>query len=601
MMSGKSVLRCVLIGFVFVALTISAARAANFTVNNNADTSDVAAGNGICADTNGNCTLRAAVEEANALAGGDAIDFAASLTNETITLTSEIVIANNGTLTINGLGANVLTINGGAGTNRIFSTNAATVVTIKNVTLTGGNGTGATANGSGGAIYANGGTLVLDGVFVAANTITPQFTDGGGVYFNGGSSHQIVNSTFSGNVSGLSGNCGGFFNSGTLTVTNSTISGNSALPTGNGGGFGGGFCSRNNTTLRNVTVSGNFGGNTFGGGIYHSGGTLNLANSIVAGNTEGQGIRPDIYFDGNGAVTTSGYNLIGDNSSVAATFPAGNPNANNDIVGTNAAPINPRLAPLGNYGGATFTHALLQNSPALDAGNNCVLTANGCGNGNAALSFDQRGTGAPRKIGAAVDIGAYERNITFDQSTLPNGNTGVPYNQTLTAARQTSFAEFGGYEQTPDSPAAPFTFSIIPIAGQQLPPGLSLASNGTISGTPTQTGTFTFTVKAADADTMAGAQQYTIQITAPTAASVSVSGRVLTPTGRGLSNAFVVLTDMNGDARTTRTSSFGYYRFDDVAAGETYIMSVRSKRFSFVPRVVTVTEELNDLNFTAEP
>ncbi|MDQ3490846.1 MAG: hypothetical protein M3449_07260 [Acidobacteriota bacterium] len=58
---------------------------------------------------------------------------------------------------------------------------------------------------------------------------------------------------------------------------------------------------------------------------------------------------------------------------------------------------------------------------------------------------------------------------------------------------------------------------------------------------------------------------------------------------------------MDGSTRTARSSSFGYYRFEDVAAGETYILSVSSKRYSFAPRVVSALDELSDLDFTAEP
>ena len=86
---------------------------------------------------------------------------------------------------------------------------------------------------------------------------------------------------------------------------------------------------------------------------------------------------------------------------------------------------------------------------------------------------------------------------------------------------------------------------------------------------------------------------------APTAASVSVAGKVITDDGRGLRNARVVLTDAIGNSRTALTTSFGYYRFDDVAAGQTYIISVASKRFQFAPQVITVSEEINALDFTA--
>jgi hypothetical protein len=87
---------------------------------------------------------------------------------------------------------------------------------------------------------------------------------------------------------------------------------------------------------------------------------------------------------------------------------------------------------------------------------------------------------------------------------------------------------------------------------------------------------------------------------APSAASVSVSGRVLRAAkGGGISGARVSLTDMHGNVRTVLTSPFGYYRFDDVIAGETYMISVSAKRYSFIPRLITVTAELTDMNLTA--
>ncbi len=86
---------------------------------------------------------------------------------------------------------------------------------------------------------------------------------------------------------------------------------------------------------------------------------------------------------------------------------------------------------------------------------------------------------------------------------------------------------------------------------------------------------------------------------APTAAGVSVSGQV-TVGKTGLARARVTLTDMNGATRTVQTSLFGYFRFDDVAAGATYIVSVNHKRYLFTPQVISVVEDLTELNFTAE-
>lgn len=90
---------------------------------------------------------------------------------------------------------------------------------------------------------------------------------------------------------------------------------------------------------------------------------------------------------------------------------------------------------------------------------------------------------------------------------------------------------------------------------------------------------------------------------APTAANVSVSGRVLTANGHGIRNAGVTLTDSNGTTRTAITSSFGYYRFDEVEVGQTYVVTVRSRRFRFgnPTQVITLMDDLTDLTFTALP
>src|SRR5260370_11420910 len=70
---------------------------------------------------------------------------------------------------------------------------------------------------------------------------------------------------------------------------------------------------------------------------------------------------------------------------------------NGNLVGSAAAPIDPRLGPLQDNGGPTLTHALLAGSPAVDAGNNALATP-----------FDQRGPGFPRVLYGAIDIGALE-------------------------------------------------------------------------------------------------------------------------------------------------------------------------------------------------
>jgi hypothetical protein len=82
-----------------------------------------------------------------------------------------------------------------------------------------------------------------------------------------------------------------------------------------------------------------------------------------------------------------------------------------------------------------------------------------------------------------------------------------------------------------------------------------------------------------------------------TAASVSVSGRLTTPNGRAVSNARVTMTGADGAPRSAVTSPFGYYRFEGVTVGETYIFTVESKQFSFAPQAVYIGEERSDLDF----
>jgi spore coat protein CotF len=214
-----------------------------------------------------------------------------------------------------------------------------------------------------------------------------------GVFNNGSATVNITNCTITGNVNSgadFGGKGGAIENHGTMNIVNSTISGNSSTGTANGGA---GIFNDTTLNLTNCTISGNS-TNTRGGGIYNNGaGTVNIQNTIVAGNTADQS-GPDIFQ----AFNSLGNNLIGKIDG-GSGFTNG---MNNDKVGTVAMPLDPKLGPLQDNGGPTFTMALLAGSPALDAGSDSVLGT------PLFLMTDQRGTGFPRKSGAHVDIGAFE-------------------------------------------------------------------------------------------------------------------------------------------------------------------------------------------------
>ena len=190
--------------------------------------------------------------------------------------------------------------------------------------------------GGGGGVF-NSGTLALSGCTVSGNSAL----NGGGVYNRG-------TLTLSGcTVTGDSAfNGGGVENGGTLTLSGCTVTGDSA------GFFGGGVENFGTLTMSGCTVTGDSAGG--GGGLYNTAtGTVALNSTIVA-NSLGGG---DIV---NNGVLTGSHDLIGDGS--GGIVGTGN------LLGTVANPINPLLAPLGNYGGPTQTTALLPGSPAIDQG-----------------------------------------------------------------------------------------------------------------------------------------------------------------------------------------------------------------------------------------
>jgi hypothetical protein len=101
--------------------------------------------------------------------------------------------------------------------------------------------------------------------------------------------------------------------------------------------------------------------------------------------------------------------------------------------------------------------------------------------------------------------------ITVNPATLPNGSVGTPYNQTVSAS--------GG--------TGPYTFS---VSSGALPAGLLLnTATGTLSGTPTTAGTFTFSITATDANGCTGTRAYTITIASAGCPAIILSPTTLPP------------------------------------------------------------------------
>ncbi|MFL6374830.1 MAG: LamG-like jellyroll fold domain-containing protein [Pyrinomonadaceae bacterium] len=92
---------------------------------------------------------------------------------------------------------------------------------------------------------------------------------------------------------------------------------------------------------------------------------------------------------------------------------------------------------------------------------------------------------------------------------------------------------------------------------------------------------------------------FAIVTNVPTAAKVSVGGRVLTNSGAGLRGATVMMTGPDGKTRTAVSNAFGYYTFSNVQSGEVYTLVVGARRFTFGPKILNLTDAVSDLNFTA--
>lgn len=385
-----------------------------FAVNSTADAVDATPGDGVCASASNECTLRAAIMEANAVAGHNSITLPAGTYTLTIAPTGtdtpdsgDLDIA--GDTDISGHAASDTIIDGN-GLDRVLHINAA--ATVRNVTVRNGLAPSGAYN-IGGGIWVATGSLLLDHALVSGNT-----ADNGGGIFNSATltvrdtavrgNHA---NTFSGGVGNsgtatldrleVSGNSavlaaagvgnGSVDRPATLTVINSTISGNTSA--GGAGGLGnsrvpdnGPFA--NDVHLRNVTITNNSAGANGAGGLGTLYGTVTIGNSIIAGNTVSGSIAPDC----GGVLTSEGYNVI--QNTLHCTL-SGNTTGN--LTG-----VSPNLGSLADNGGPTRTHQLLVGSPALEAGSPATPGSGG----GACEAVDQRGIARPQ--GTRCDIGALE-------------------------------------------------------------------------------------------------------------------------------------------------------------------------------------------------
>ena len=527
------------------------------------------------------CSLREAVLAANGTADNDTIIFTGFFNvPRTITLGgTDIIITNNGTLLINGPGADKLTVSGN-NASRIFTNNTGSITTVSNLRATDGNGISTVATGRAGAIYNNAGTLTLNNLIINANTTT----NGGGLNNAGTASVMNLNNCYVfGNTATASGGGIQNFSTSTLNINNSSISGNvSGSNTVGGGGIQG----NGTVNIVNSTIANNTANTGSGGGIIFNGTVLNITNSTFAGNTatlNGGGIHKSTANPGNIRNTI----ISGNNGAAASPDATGafNSLGNNVIgnIGTSTGWImsdlqntNPLLSPIGFYGGIGLSYALLSTSPALNAGQNCVTDLSCATNNPAtAVTTDQRGASRSN-----VDIGAFEVSAAY-RALLPTATLNQAYSTVL----------------SPN--VGSFTFT---NTGGSPPAGVSVNTVGVITsvnGTPFASGVFDFAVTISNGMNSA-VVNYRLYVLPTT---VSVGGRITRADGNGASKVSVTLIDSGGNQRRVLSSSFGYYRFDNLNVGATYQVVVNSKTYIFSPnsQFIIVNETLDNVGFTAQP
>jgi CSLREA domain-containing protein len=417
-------------------------------VNKSTDATDINPGNGTCDDGTGNCTLRAAIQEANAAPGPDMIILPAATYSLTITGNNENVAASGdldvtGALTITGAGEGVTLIDASMLSDRVFHIITGTAI-ISGVTIQGGNDTSSFLSGGGGiwnqsiltlintTVVSNislsgGGINNFDPFGEATTTVVMTNTvivgnealfDGGGVYSADNSRLALYDSTVSYNRAGQSG--GGIsVDNGVVKIIGSRINNNIAVASVGGIGIHG---SAGVATLINTSVNSNTATAGSTGGIFNAG-NMEIVNSTIGCNSADDGGGGGIMNDGTSTVNSSTfsdnsarygggiYNLSSailhlQNSILANSLMGGDcynrgviaANLNNLVEDGSCSPTlsgDPKLSSLQDNGGPTLTYALLPGSPAINAGQNTTC-----------LTVDQRGVARPQL--GQCDIGAFE-------------------------------------------------------------------------------------------------------------------------------------------------------------------------------------------------
>jgi CSLREA domain-containing protein len=399
-------------------LTVTRAEAATFNVTTTDDEADANPGDGNCVSTpSGVCTYRAAIVEANALAGADIINLPAGTFNTNL-------VTDPGTIAFEQMRI----------TSDITLIGAAAETTfIGRLSTFGGD------YSVGLYVMAGGKATVSDLTIKDAGAGTVFGIGCGGGVINHGTA--IFNRVAIRNNSRLmiASSGGGICNLGTMMLDHSSVTNNASK-------WNGAIVNSGTMTIKSTTIAGNGSHDAFGGSesVIGNGGTMIVENSTIAGNSGQSGAGG---IDNNGSLTISGSIIAGSGqpgSICTGTVPPtslGNNTAYDascNLVGPGDKPnVQPRLGSLGlNAGGKTFTMVPLADSPAIDAGNNAACLApdqigqtrirDGDGNGSAVCDIGAFEVQNPYPAVSSLTVNGGAAKTNSPNVTLTIAATGAP-------------------------------------------------------------------------------------------------------------------------------------------------------------------------------
>lgn len=675
------VLKSLILTAFFLVFSNVAANAATFVVTTTADTLDATAGNGICADSGGNCSLRAAITESNALAGADIITLPAGTYTITIAEASDNANANGdfditSDITINGAGSGTTFVEAatapGVATGRVFHIRglaaANTIVAnLNGMTIRNGRYPNNTFVAGVRVDQGTNHNVTLDNVIVSGNL---NATNGGGVGISGATTPTLTisNSTITGNgvgsnVAGTGANGAGLFiNSiSTVIISNTTISNNvsnNAIAASASSVFGGGIFiggGGGTTTITNSSITGNSAtvsgsGATalaFAGGIYNQQSTLTMTNSSVTNNSVSNTAVPNNAVHGGirtlastvAASTTLTNCTISGNTAVAegggiVNISSGAANSTTTITGSTISG-NSATGATGNGGGienfATSTGLGVVNVTNSTVSGNSAANGGGSWNSGTTATINYNFATIASNTSATLGGGLFQnttgatnlKNSIVADNTAPMGPdiSGTITSQDYNHVEDTSGGTFLINESGKETkiPVAEFLALANDVTGTDpalgalannggttnthLPSNLSPVTNTIPNGTNDCGTTITTSQNAAIRPQQTSCEKGAAERLAPLAANASISGRIAAANGIGIRNAVITVSGGTlAQPLRIRTGAFGYYSIQDLEVGQTYVLTVNSKRFTFTnpSRVITLNENLDEIDFISE-